>query len=300
MNYGYILREGWRGLRRNLTMTIALIITTAITLALLGAAVLVSRMTAETKQIYLDRVEVMVQFDENVSASDADCSSTECADVRRDLESTDGVESVRFRSREQSYERFVEIFQDSDPTLVQETSPDALPAALHVRLTDPTDISPIAHVAEFPGVVRVVDQSDDVSGATDNLDSIRGATIVLAVVQLIGTILLLANMVILSAHSRREEVAVMRIVGARRSMSQGPFAVEAMLATLGGAVLATVGMLLGNRLVVGPALAGVFDSGLLARVSTADVWQVMPLIGLAGVVLSGVVAWVTLRVYVRK
>lgn len=300
MNLAYIFREGFRGLRRNLTMTIALIITTAITLALLGTAVLIGQMTEDTKQIYLDRVEVMVQFDEAISAGDTDCSSPECSSVRSQLESSDDVESVRFRSRQESYERFVEIFRESDPTLVQETTPDALPAALHVRLADPTDISPLDAVAHMPGVVRVVDQTDDVSAATDNLDSIRNAATILAVVQLIATIFLVANMVILSAHSRRDETSIMRIVGAHRRMTQGPFAVEAMLAALIGAVLGTVGMVLGNRFVVAPALSGVYDSGLLARVSDADVWRVMPLLGLGGVVLAGAVAWITLRVYVRK
>ena len=102
MNLAYIFREGFRGLRRNLTMSIALIITTAITLALLGTAVLIGQMTEDTKQIYLDRVEVMVQFDEAISAGDSDCSSAECSSVRSELEASDDVESVRFRSREDS------------------------------------------------------------------------------------------------------------------------------------------------------------------------------------------------------
>lgn len=300
MNLAYIFREGFRGLRRNLTMSIALIITTAITLALLGTAVLIGQMTEDTKQIYLDRVEVMVQFDEAVSAGDQDCSSAECSSVRSQLEASDDVEAVRFRSRQESYERFVEIFRESDPTLVQETTPDALPAALHVRLADPTDISPLDPIAQMPGVVRVVDQTDDVSAATDNLDSLRTAATILALVQLIAATFLVANMVLLSAHSRRVETSIMRIVGANRRMSQGPFVVEAVLATALGAALGTLGMVVGNRFVVTPALSGLYDSGLLARVSETDVWQVMPLLGLGGVILSGVIAWATLRLYVRK
>ncbi|AWB82390.1 cell division protein FtsX [Corynebacterium yudongzhengii] len=296
----FILREGFRGLRRNLTMTIALIITTALSLALLGTGLLVGKMTSDTKDIYLEQVQVLVQFDENISATDGECSSPECSELRTELEGTDGVESVEFRSREESYQRFVELFAESDPVLVEETTPEALPAALHVRLSDPTDISPLDGVGERPGVERVVDQTEDVRGATQHLDSIRNATLILALVQLVAAAFLIANMVTLSAHHRREETAIMRVVGASRMMTNGPFVLEAVVATAIGAVAGTVGMLIGNSVVVAPALRGLYDARLLARITAGDILLYMPFVGLGGLVLAGVVAAVTLRLYVRK
>lgn len=147
MNWGFIFREGVKGLGRNITMTIALVITTALSLALVGTGILMSRATAETKNLYLDRVEVMVELDEEISANDQDCSSEACLEVRDKLQGDDRVEQVTFRSREQSYERFVELFQDTEPDLVRETSPEALPAVLHVRLKDPGDQGPISEIA---------------------------------------------------------------------------------------------------------------------------------------------------------
>ena len=139
MRLAFVFREGLRGLGQNITMTIALVITTAISLALLSTGFLVTGMTERTKEIYLDRVEVMVELDEDISASDKDCSSAKCSEVHKLLEESSGVESVTYRNREQSYQRFMELFQDSDPLLAQETSKDALPAVLHVRLKDPLD-----------------------------------------------------------------------------------------------------------------------------------------------------------------
>lgn len=299
-NIGYVLREGFAGLGRNITMTVALVITTAISLALLGTGILVSQMTDETKEIYLDRVEVMVQLDEEVSATDADCSSAGCLEVRDTLEAEDGVESVTYRSREQSYERFVEVFQETDPLLVEETSPDALPAALHVRLEDPTDASPLESVADMPQVVAVADQSADVSAATQNLDSIRTATFVLALVQAIAAIFLIANMVQISAFQRRDEMGIMRMVGASRWFTQAPFVIEAMLATLIGGIVGTGGMFLGKEYVIDPALQGLYDSQLLASIDNADIWTAMPGVTLAGIVFAGLTAYITLRAYVRK
>src|SRR5690625_3744329 len=117
MQIKFVLREAFKGLGRNLTMTIALVITTAISVALVVAGVLVSNMARETQEIYLERVEVMIQLDEEISNTDQDCSTDACVEVKELLEADDGVETVTYRSREDSYQRFVEVFQDTDPEI---------------------------------------------------------------------------------------------------------------------------------------------------------------------------------------
>lgn len=294
------MREAFRGLGRNITMTIALIITTAISLALLATGFLVTKMTEDTKQIYLDRVEVMVQFDEDTSAKDKDCSSEACREVRQLLEQSDGVESVNFRSREQSYERFVEVFGETDKQLVASTSPDALPAALHIRLTDPLDTKPLDPIRDLPQVEAVVDQGDDLRGATDNLDSVRNATFLVAGIQAIAAIFLIANMVQIAAFNRRHEISIMRMVGASRWYTQMPFVLEALVATIVGAILAGVGLFLGKEFVVDKALRGVYESRLIAPITNNDIWVVLPVVGVIGVLFAALTAQVTLRAYVRK
>lgn len=300
MSFGYILREAFRGMGRNLTMTLALVITTSISLALLATGFLVTNMTDRTKDIYLDRVEVMVQLDEDTSANDLDCVAESCVQVRAELEALDGVDSITYRSREQSYDRFVEVFQYTDPVLVEETSPDALPAAFHVRLADPLAVDILDPLRELPQVSAVIDQVDDLRGATENLDSIRNATFLIAAVQILASIFLIANMVQIAAYSRREETEIMRIVGASRAYTEGPFVVEAILATLVGAVLATLGLFLGKELVIDKALRGLYESQLIAPVTNADIWTVAPVISGIGVVVAGLIAQLTLRFYVRK
>ena len=260
MNWNFIFREGFRGLGRNLTMTIALIITTALSLALVGAGILMSKVTSETKDLYLDRVEVMVELNEEISAGDKDCSSTGCAEVRDKLQADDRVESVTFRNREQSYERFVELFQESDPVLVQETSKDSMPAALHVRLEDPTNTEPIDAVRDMPQVDYVADQASDVRGVADSLDSFRNATFIIAAAQALAAAFLIANMVQLAAYSRREEIGIMRMVGATRWFTQAPFILEALISVFIGAVIATVGVWAIKSQIVDPMLAGVYLS----------------------------------------
>lgn len=300
MRLGYVLREAFRGLGRNLTMTIALVITTAISVGLLVAGVLVTQMTEDTKDIYLEKVEVMVQLDEPTSANDTTCEHGACADVKKKLEADGGVESVTYRNREESYKRFVEVFQETDPLLVEETSPDALPAALHVRLVDPTDTSAIDAITNDPGVDTIVDQGDEVRSATSNLDSIRNATFILALVQAIAAIFLIANMVQIAAFNRSREMSIMRMVGATRWFTNAPFVFEAVLAVLFGTVLAGVGVYLGKNFVLDPSLKNLYASQLLAPIRDSDIWVAIPLIGAVAIVFAALAAWVTLRAYVRK
>lgn len=300
MKTRFILREAFAGLTRNATMTVAMIITTAISLALLATGVLVTQMTDRTKDIYLDRVEVMVQFNEDISATDTTCASSECKQVQSLLDSDPGVESVTFRSREQSFERFKELFQESDPRLVAETSPDALPAALHVRLKDPLDTAPLDKVRDLPQVADVVDQVDDLRGATNNLSAIRNATFIVAFVQAIAAIFLIANMVQIAAFSRRQEISIMRMVGATRWFTQAPFVVEAILAAIVGAVVAVLGLVAAKTWVLDPALRSLYNSRLIARLSLSDILWVSPIVLVIGIIFAAITAQVTLRLYVRK
>lgn len=300
MNTKFVLREAFKGLGRNLTMTIALIITTAISVGLVVAGILVTNMTQDTKGIYLERVEVMIQLDEDISANDQNCSSPACREVKDTLEANSGVEALTYRNREESFQRFTEVFQETDPLLVAETSPDALPAALHVRLVDPTDTSAIDEVRDLPQVDTIVDQVEEVRGATDNLDSIRNATFALAAVQALAAIFLIANMVQIAAFNRSTEISIMRMVGASRWITQAPFILEAVLATLVGAVLAGIGVFLAKTTVVDDALEGLYRAQLIAPIQTSDMWVALPIAGITAMVVSAIVAQVTLRAYVRK
>ena len=300
MNFSFVLREAFRGLGRNLTMTVALVITTALSLMLVGAGILISQATSETKALYLDRVEVMIELDEEISANDTDCSSPACREVRDRLQESNGVEQVTFRSRQQSYDRFVELFQDTDPDLVRETTPDALPAALHVRLTDPADTRPVQQVANMPQVTVITDQADTVREAAGTMDTFRNVTFVVAAAQAVAALFLISNMVQLAAFNRREQIGIMRMVGASRWFTQAPFVLEAVVSVLIGGVIATVGAWLAKRFLVDPMLGDLYASQLIARVPDSAVWVTMPLVTLAAMVLGGVAAQVALRSYVRK
>ena len=123
----------------------------------------------------------------------------------------------------------------------------------------------------------------------------------MALVQAIGAILLIANMVQVAAYTRRTEIGIMRLVGASRWYTQLPFLVEAMLAAFVGVVIAIVGLIVVRALFLENALNQFYQANLIAKVDYADViYYSAPWMVFLGLAMAGVTAYVTLRLYVRR
>lgn len=299
MRANFVFREVLIGLRRNVTMTVAMVLTTAISLGLLGAGILAVRTIDRTQNLYYDQVAVQVGLTDEVSGSDAECSKDPCRSLKADLMASPLVESVRFESRQAAYEKFKKAYEGQ--AILDLVRPQGLPATLRVKLKDPQRSDAIREVvAGKPGVKNVIDQRALVDKLFSFLSSIRNATFALALVQALAALLLISNTVQVSAFTRRTEVGIMRLVGATRWYTQLPFLIEAVLTGIVGAVLAIVGLVLGKVLFVDRILGTVFENNVIPRVPMSDVVLVAsPLMLVIGAVIAAVTGYVTLRLYVR-
>jgi cell division transport system permease protein len=299
MRTDFVLREVFTGLRRNVTMTIAMVLTTAISLGLVGTGLLAVRTIDRTEELYSDRVEVQVALTADVSAADVDCSQPICTNLRTMLENSPLVEAVRFESQQQAYERYRELF--AGQSLADVVRPQSLPATLRVRLADQQAGADAvrAAMADQVGVRNVIDQRDVVSKLFDFLGGVRNVTFALAVVQAIAALLLISNTVQVSAFTRRTEVGVMRLVGATRWYTQLPFLIEAVVTGVGGALIATAGLLAGKFLFIDELLSGIVSNGVVPPVEVADIIWVSPFLVMIGGGIAAVTGYVTLRLYVR-
>lgn len=299
MRTDFVVREVAANLRRNVTMTIAMVLTTAISLALVGTGLLAVRTIDRTEELYSDRVEVQVALTADVSATDTDCSGAVCTGLRAVLEATPAVEAVRFESRQRAYERYLELF--SGQVLADVVRPQSLPATLRVRLADQEGGAEAVRAAVDGrvGVRGVVDQRDVVAELFDFLGGVRDVTFALAVVQAVAALLLISNTVQVSAFTRRTEVGVMRLVGATRWYTQLPFLIEAVATGLVGAVLASFGLLAGKFLFLDGLLSGIVSGGVVPPIEVADVLWVSPVLVAVGTGIAAVTGYATLRLYVR-
>lgn len=301
MRASFIFSEVLTGLRRNITMTIAMILTTAISLGLFGGGLLVVQMAGKTQQIFLDRVEVQIFLTDDISATDPDCAEDTCAALRTDLEQTPSVVSVQYLNRDDAVKDATErVFKDQ-PELAELVSPDSFPASFKVKLSDPERFGVINdNFAGRPGVQSVLNQRDLVERLFSVLNGVRNAAFAIAIVQAIAAVLLIANMVQIAAFTRRTEVGIMRLVGATRWYTQLPFLLEAVVAALIGSALAIAGLFTAKNLFIDDVLSEVYDANILARISNSDVLLVSPFLVLVGAGMAAVTAYITLRLYVRE
>ena len=151
-----------------------------------------------------------------------------------------------------------------------------------------------------PGVLNVLNQKDLIDRLFAVLDGLSNAAFAVALVQAIGAVLLIANMVQVAAYTRRTEIGIMRLVGASRWYTQLPFLVEAMLAAFIGVVISIVGLVLVRALFLENALSQFYQANLIARIDYADILYIAPILLLVGVAMAGVTAYLTLRLYVRR
>ncbi|GAA3366098.1 MULTISPECIES: permease-like cell division protein FtsX [Saccharopolyspora] len=299
MRASFVFSEVVNGLRRNVTMTIAMILTTAISVGLLGGGLLVVRLIDRMQEVYQDRVEVVVFMTDDVSANDADCTQQPCANLKSELTRSSGVESVKFENREQAFENFNKVFETM-PELRDVARVEAMPASLRIKLTDQERFGAIQQKFDGqPGVDSVVDQADYLDRLFGVLNGVRNATFSIALVQAMAALLLISNTIQLSAFTRRTETGIMRLVGATRWYTQLPFLLEAMVSGLIGALLAIIGLLISKAAFIDRVMSPVFGTGIIPEIGYGDIAAVSPIMLLVAAAISATTGYVTLRLYVR-
>ncbi|MFT3714431.1 MAG: permease-like cell division protein FtsX [Gordonia sp. (in: high G+C Gram-positive bacteria)] len=301
MRASFVLSEVLNGFRRNITMTVAMILTTAVTLGMLGGGLLVIQMANKSQKIFLDRVEMQFFVNSDVTKKDPNCTTDPCAKVKTEIEATPGVATVTYISQQQAYETAKASWAKDSPELAEFIRPESYQAALRVRVSDPNRFGAILdEYKRADGIDGVLDQRDLVKRIFSVLDGARNAAFAVAAVLAVAAILLIANMVQVAAFTRQREVSIMRLVGATRWYTQLPFLLEAVVAAVVGSVLAIAGLFIAKIFFFDKALGDLYGVNILARITASDVWYVSPWILLTGIVLAGVTAYGTLRYYVRE
>jgi cell division transport system permease protein len=297
VRFGFLLNEVLTGFRRNVTMTAAMILTTAISIGLFGGGLLVVRLADNSREIYLDRVETQVFLTDDISANDTTCASAPCKALREKIEARQDVKSVRFVNRQDAYNDAIKKF----PEFKDVAGKDSFPASFIVKLNNPEQHAEFdAAMQGQPGVRSILNEKDLIDRLFAVLDGLRDAAFAVALVQAVGAILLIANMVQVAAYTRRTEIGIMRLVGASRWYTQLPFLVEAMLAAAIGVAIAVVGLMLVRALFLDNALSQFYQAHLIAKVDYADILYISPWLFLLGVSMAAVTGYATLRLYIRR
>lgn len=299
MRFQYIVSEVFLGLRRNLTMTIALVITVAIATALLGVGLLMRAQVETSRGYWYDKVEISVfmcnEYDRGAGCAGGEVTDEQSETILQTLENNDEVAGVQHESQEQAYARFQDQFRD---TIADSLTADQLQQAYRVELVNPEEYEGVvSEVSGLPGVANVVDQEQLLGPFFRVLNGLRWLAVAVSVALVVSATLLIANTIRLSAHSRRRETGIMRLVGASNFFIQMPFVVEAAIAGVIGALLGSGVLALLQHFFIENVLVTNFQ--VTPWVEWSDMLGVVPWLVLTGVLLSSVASFVTLRRYLR-
>ena len=182
--------------------------------------------------------------------------------------------------------------------MVSSVTAGEIPNSFEVRLKNTqADTTIVAESVDGqPGVDQIVDNSTILDNFYKLLNGARNAVVVIAIILIIAAILLVANTIRLSAFNRRRETSIMRLVGASNFYVQLPFLVEGVIAGMFGWLVASA-LLIAVKSLWLDTLQQYFPFNV--QLTSADLIEVIVLVMILGVLLTGATSFLTLRRYLR-
>ena len=223
-----IVRTGLQNFARNLTLAIAAIAVMVITLTIILFSAITNATFANTIAQITDKIDISVYLKDDVTASKRD-------ELIGQFKRLENVKSVEFVSKDQALEGYKKANQDKPDLLSAISQTDnPLPASLRVKPKDPNKIEEIRTFIESKDVKALQSDPTSYSGERkDAIDAITKATqffqragVVGVIVFALVSILIIFNTLRMAIFNRRDELQIMRLLGASTWFIRGPFVVE--------------------------------------------------------------------------
>ncbi|HWS48039.1 MAG TPA: permease-like cell division protein FtsX [Acidimicrobiia bacterium] len=227
----YFVRETFISLRRNVMMTIAGIMTVAISLVLFGGILLVSATVDHGTERWKHGVDLEIFM--KVTASDQQVKA-----IGDELRSDPMVKSITFLDHNAAMNEFKKDFANQ-PALIESTTPENLPESYRVVpvKAEKTEQIRIAYKDQL-GVDTVITAEQQVKRLLTVIRAIRIFFVILATVLLASSLFLIVNTIRLATFARRREIEVMKLVGASNWFVRVPFMAEGFVQGVIGAGIA--------------------------------------------------------------
>jgi cell division transport system permease protein len=227
----YFTRETTISLRRNLLMTIAGVLTVAVSLALFGGIMLLSQWVDHGTE----RIKGGVRLEAFMTVN---ASEQQIADVRKAIEDDPQIKDFRYLDKEAALEEFKRIFR-KEPDLVKNVDAESLPTSFRIVPTEAEFTNKVkSRLEPIAGVDEVKTPGDALRGLLSATNTARLIFIGLSVVLLVSSLFLIVNTIRLATFARRREIEVMKLVGASNWFVRVPFMAEGLVQGLIGAALA--------------------------------------------------------------
>ncbi len=297
----FFFSEAFRALRRNGAPTLAAVITTVVTVVLLGVLIPVFQ-TAQAKSDEVSN-QLSVQFGLFDGTTQA-----EVAQAKAQLEGISGVSSVTYISKQEALKSLRSELEDK--TIVEELHSNPLPASLEVKASNSQDLAQIekevlgksgggaAHPIS-PAISNAFTGQQSTEKIAEVTNALKVVLTVIMALLIAASLMLIGNTIRLSIFTRRREVEVMRLVGATRWFIRWPFLIEGVVVGFMGGLVAILILWIGKITIVDP-LSDHGDSFALAQHNSTMAFPVLIAILFgAAILVSTIGSGITLRRFLR-
>jgi cell division transport system permease protein len=241
MRIGYFLAETAQNLRRNFLMTIAAISTVAISLLLLGGVQILGMVVKNVTLNWEAKVEISVYLRDDIGPE-------ERTSLTQQINNYDEVQEVIYVTKEEAFAEFRERYRHQ-PEFYENLPEDALPASLRIKLTDAKFTEEVAdRIQGAPGVDEIRFGGDIIKRLLQVNSLLRTITFGMSLILMVAAAALIANAIRLAIYARRDEIGIMKLVGATNWFIRIPFMLEGVFAALAGALISGAVVLGGNAL----------------------------------------------------
>ncbi len=301
----FFFQEALRALRRNGAPSLAAIVTTVVTVVLLGVLIPIF----QTTQAKSDQVRGELNFQVEVFA---DATKAEIGAAKADIEAVPHVASVAFITKAQALKELEESLgaeKSRELTSQLPKNENPLPQSFRVTPDDAANLEavkaavvPVGANGQPQAIAPALGEPFERQDATKEIEKVTSALkivlTVITVLLVLASLMLIGNTIRLSIYTRRREVEVMRLVGATRWFIRWPFMIEGVVVGIIGGAIAILVLWIGKITIVDP-LSNTFNFLEAQNTTTLGFPAMVAILFAAAVLVSTLGSGITLRRFLK-
>ena len=305
MQLTYVYSELGNGLKRNVSMTVAVVVTIFVSLTLVGMGLLLNAQAHKAESYWGSKLQITV-FLCNQNSATPNCVNGEVtpaqkASIQKVLGDNNEVASYRLQSKQEAYDKWKEAYvsgNDTERRVYQSIKPSDMQESYWVQLRNPEKFQGIKSAVQgLPGVNTVRDLREVLKPIYFWMNVFQWGAISIAAFLVVAAILQVGNTIRLAAFARRREIGIMRLVGASSLYIQLPFLMESLVAALVGVGLAAGALVLFMWVVIYGTLRP--SSNIVAWVDWGNAAWAIAAIAVIGLALTLLPTLVMTRKYLK-
>ncbi len=241
----YVFREAFTNIGRNALVVLGAVLAVFISLSLTFGTLVFGEVVRNNTAQWAEDVRVIAFLRDDMSASAIN-------DLQAEIRSWPEVQDVFFVSKAEALDEAKELLASNPAALrVITDNPDLVPASVRIQPKEPEDYQNIVFQLQgIPGIQRVASAGPAIDAMIALRDGLRIMFWILALALGVAAVALIANTIHMAIYARREEIEIMKLVGASSWFVRVPFLVEGAIEGLVGGALAVAFIVVAQQLAV--------------------------------------------------